>query len=77
MQKLAIALAALAAICVSGVAFAEDAAKSPLTMSDSEMDRVTAGAPGSNGNTNYTNGHAYGAYQGNGYWKNNDEHGRF
>ena len=51
MQKLAIAsVAALAAICFSGVAFAEEATTGtwttitgPSAMTDSEMDGVTAG----------------------------------
>ena len=51
MQKLVIALAALAAIGFSGAAFAEEATTGawttttgPATMTDSEMDGVTAGA---------------------------------
>jgi expansin (peptidoglycan-binding protein) len=51
MQKLAIALAAFAAIGFSGTAFAEEATSSkaaatatnPAPMSNSEMDRVVAG----------------------------------
>ena len=47
MTKYLLAAAALAAITLSGAAFAEDGkAKSttPQAMSDSEMDKVTAGA---------------------------------
>jgi hypothetical protein len=43
MQKLA--LAAVAAICLSGTAFAGQATK-PAAMTDTEMDKVTAGAAG-------------------------------
>ena len=51
MKKSVLALAALAAIGFSGTAFAEErtagswtATTGPAAMSDSEMDRVTAGA---------------------------------
>jgi hypothetical protein len=45
MQKLA--LAAVAAICLSGTAFAGQATK-PAAMTDTEMDKVTAGDVGGN-----------------------------
>jgi hypothetical protein len=45
MQKLA--LAAVAAICLSGVAFAGQATK-PAAMTDADMDKVTAGDVGGN-----------------------------
>ena len=43
MKSYVFALAALAAIGFSGAAFAGDAATAPKAMSDSEMDKVTAG----------------------------------
>ena len=46
MKKLAIAFAGLAAIGLSGAAFAEEATittTGPAAMTDSEMDKVTAG----------------------------------
>ena len=53
MQKLAIGLAALAAISFSGMAFAEEATEgsgittpAPAAMTDAEMDKVTAGDQG-------------------------------
>jgi hypothetical protein len=50
MKKLAIAFAGLAALGFAGAAFAEDGTTStaPATMTDSQMDAVTAGAPGGN-----------------------------
>jgi hypothetical protein len=50
-------LAALAAIGFSGAAFAEQVTKgsSPATMTDSEMDRVTAGARGGDQGPNLDN----------------------
>ena len=47
MKKLAIAFAGLAAIGLSGAAFAEEATittTGPAAMTDSEMDKVTAGS---------------------------------
>ena len=50
MKRTVFALAALATLGFSGVAFAEDGGwtttTGPAAMSDSDMDRVTAGAPG-------------------------------
>jgi hypothetical protein len=47
-----LATAAVAVIAFSGAAFAEDGkATAPKAMSDSEMDKVTAGAPGFGVNT--------------------------
>jgi hypothetical protein len=59
MTRLLLTAAAVAAIAISGAAFAEDGkAKStaPQAMSDSEMDRVTAGTVqrfGTPGTSNY------------------------
>jgi hypothetical protein len=53
MKKLAIAFAGLAALGFSGAAFAEDGGwtttTGPAALSDSEMDKVTAGTAGSPG----------------------------
>jgi hypothetical protein len=77
-MKPVFALAALAAIGFTSTAFAGDAtrtdawattsvppaATAPTAMSDSDMDKITAGAPGSNGNDNWEHGNFFG--QGNG-----------
>jgi hypothetical protein len=80
MQKFV--LAALAAICVSGAAFAEEATSSkaaatatnPAPMSNSEMDKVVAGY--STDNNGGTGGAGLGNGQGQGYL-NKNYHGRF
>jgi hypothetical protein len=43
MKKSVLALAALAIIGFSGVAYAGEATRGPTTMTDAEMDKVTAG----------------------------------
>jgi hypothetical protein len=43
MKKCTFALAALAAIGFTGVAYAGEATRGPTTMTDAEMDKVTAG----------------------------------
>jgi cytochrome oxidase Cu insertion factor (SCO1/SenC/PrrC family) len=66
MQKLA--LAAVAAICLSGAAFAGQATK-PAAMTDAEMDRVTAGdliVTNHGGQTLSPNDHAAGGFRGRG-----------
>ena len=43
MKKSVLALAALSTIGFSGVAYAGEATRGPTTMTDAEMDKVTAG----------------------------------
>jgi hypothetical protein len=64
MKKSVLALAALAAIGFTGVAFAGNStgawststATAPTAMSDSDMDKVTAGAPGTDVGKHYGGG---------------------
>jgi len=65
MKTTFVTLAALAAMGFAGAAYAGDAttgtsATGPAAMSDSEMDKVTAGAIGGTPGANWNFGQAYG-----------------